>query len=167
MWHLARIDSDEPLQPPSKLRNSKCCSSSSLTVIEYWGDQQRLWSDCAYAQADLRFCWSHIPHCWKFYGSLYWKNLRLLEDWRICWSWEDVIITITTPASLRCGPLASHIYPSLVLVQPRKTRPRLTERLLMGRKESNQTKKITIAKVVNRRRTAMKQRYKCNWTSTW
>ena len=31
--------------------------------------------------------------------------------------------------------------PSLVLVQPRKTRPCLTERLLMGRKESNQTKK--------------------------
>ena len=30
--------------------------------------------------------------------------------------------------------------PSLVLVQPRKTRPCLTERLLMARKESNQTK---------------------------
>ena len=26
-------------------------------------------------------------------------------------------------ASLRCGPRARHIYPSLVLVQPRKTRP--------------------------------------------
>ena len=31
-------------------------------------------------------------------------------------------------------------FPSLVLVQPRKTRPFITERLLMGRKESNQTK---------------------------
>ena len=30
--------------------------------------------------------------------------------------------------------------PSLVLVQPRKTGPYITERLLMGRKESNQTK---------------------------
>ena len=30
-------------------------------------------------------------------------------------------------------------YLSLVLVQPRKTRPYITERLLMGRKESNQT----------------------------
>ena len=47
----------------------------------------------------------------------------------------------TSPASLRCGPWARHIYPSLVLVQPRKTRPCLTERLLMGCKESNQTKK--------------------------
>ena len=32
-------------------------------------------------------------------------------------------------------------YPSLVLVKPRKTRPYITERLLMGRKESNQTNK--------------------------
>ena len=45
-----------------------------------------------------------------------------------------------SPASLRCGPWARHIYPSLVLVQPRKTRPFITERLLMGHKESNQTK---------------------------
>ena len=44
-----------------------------------------------------------------------------------------------SPVSLRCGPSARHIYPSLVLVQPRKTCPCLTERLLMGRKESNQT----------------------------
>ena len=39
-------------------------------------------------------------------------------------------------------PWAKHINPSLVLVQPRKTRPYITERLLMGRKESNQTNKI-------------------------
>ena len=32
------------------------------------------------------------------------------------------------------------IYPSLVLDQPRKTCPCLAERLLMVRKESNQTK---------------------------
>ena len=31
--------------------------------------------------------------------------------------------------------LSKNINPSLVLVQPRKTRPFLTERLLMGRKE--------------------------------
>ena len=36
--------------------------------------------------------------------------------------------------------LSKNINPSLVLVQPRKNRPYLTERLLMGRKESNQTK---------------------------
>ena len=34
-------------------------------------------------------------------------------------------------------PFSKNIYPSLVLVQRRKTRPFITERLLMGRKESN------------------------------
>ena len=37
--------------------------------------------------------------------------------------------------------LSKNINPSVVLVQPRKTRPYITERLLMGRKESNQTNK--------------------------
>ena len=37
--------------------------------------------------------------------------------------------------------LSKNINPSLVLVQPRKTRPFITGRLLMGRKESNQTNK--------------------------
>ena len=36
---------------------------------------------------------------------------------------------------------ARHIYPSSVLVHPRKTRLCLTERFLMERKESNQTNK--------------------------
>ena len=37
--------------------------------------------------------------------------------------------------------LSKNINPSLVLVQPRKTCPFITERLLMGRKELNQTNK--------------------------
>ena len=39
--------------------------------------------------------------------------------------------------------LSKNINPSLVLVQPRKTRPFITERLLMGCKDSNQTNKQT------------------------
>ena len=39
--------------------------------------------------------------------------------------------------------LSKNINPSLVLVQPWKTRPFITERLLMGRKESNQTYRQT------------------------
>ena len=39
--------------------------------------------------------------------------------------------------------LGKRIYPSLVLVQPRKTRPCLNEKLLMGLKESNQINKQT------------------------
>ena len=40
--------------------------------------------------------------------------------------------------------LSKNINPSLVLVQPRKTRPYITEILLMGRKESNQTNKFQV-----------------------
>ena len=43
--------------------------------------------------------------------------------------------------------LSKYIKSSLVLVQPRKTRPFITERLLMGRKESNQTNKQTKIKI--------------------
>ena len=44
--------------------------------------------------------------------------------------------------------LSKSINPSLVLVQPRKTRPFIAEILLMGRKESNQTNKRTKAKCI-------------------
>ena len=46
-----------------------------------------------------------------------------------------------SPASLVVS-LSKNINPSLVLVQPRKTRPFINEILLIGRKESNQTKTI-------------------------
>ena len=46
------------------------------------------------------------------------------------------------PHRRRCVvSLSKNIDPSLVLVQPRKNRPFITERVLMGRKESNQTNK--------------------------
>ena len=43
--------------------------------------------------------------------------------------------------------LSKNINPSLVLVQPRKTRPFITEILLMGRKELNQTKPSTFSSI--------------------
>ena len=46
-------------------------------------------------------------------------------------------------------PGARHIDPSLVLVQHRKICPFITERLLMGRKESNQTILCKFNVVVN------------------
>ena len=39
---LTSVGSDEPAQPPVKLKNAKCCSISSLSVIEYASDKQRL-----------------------------------------------------------------------------------------------------------------------------
>ena len=35
---LTCVDSDEPVQPPFKLRNSECYSASSFTVIEFSSD---------------------------------------------------------------------------------------------------------------------------------
>ena len=32
------VDSNESVQPPFKLRNSKCCSVSSFSLIEYSSD---------------------------------------------------------------------------------------------------------------------------------
>ena len=56
-------------------------------------------------------------------------------------TWDGGARVRASPSSLRCCPWARHIYPSLVLVQSSRTRPCLTEGLLMGRKESNQTNK--------------------------
>ena len=51
--------------------------------------------------------------------------------------------------------LSKNINSSLVLVQPRKTRPFITEKLLMGRKESNQTNKKSISKSIWRSETVV------------
>ena len=53
----------------------------------------------------------------------------------LTWDWRAAGSSLTGVTVL-C-PWARHINPSLVLVQSRKTRPYITERLLMGRKESN------------------------------
>ena len=76
---LTIVDSDEPVQPPFKLRKSKSCSVSRLTVIEYSNDKQGLCSDCAYEQVGLRLCWSHIPHCMKSHVTAEFK-LDNVED---------------------------------------------------------------------------------------
>ena len=46
--------------------------------------------------------------------------------------------------------LGKNINPRLVLVQPRKTRPYITDKLLIGRKESNQTNKQNKSNVFGR-----------------
>ena len=103
------------MKPPVKLRNSKCCSVSSSTVIEYSSVKQRLWSDCAYAQADLSICWSHIQHCCKShvaahiltqtlnYGHIWRVYTRLFVD--ALWSPAGKGLTSWLSFSL------SHLYP--------------------------------------------------------
>ena len=43
---LTSVDSVKSVKPPVKLRSSKLCSASSLTVVEYKSEKQRLRSDC-------------------------------------------------------------------------------------------------------------------------
>ena len=69
-----------------------------------------------------------------------------------CLSYFPINYILNRSSVVECLPLdqrhwvvslSKKINPSLVLVQPRKTRPFITERLLMGRKESNQTNNQT------------------------
>ena len=63
---LASVDSDEPVQPPIRLRNSKWCLVSSLTLLEYSSDEQRLWSD----NALRRLIWGFAGHIYHTVGNL-------------------------------------------------------------------------------------------------
>ena len=89
---LTSVDSYEPEQPLFNLRSSKRCSVSSLTVIEYSSNLQRLWSDCAFAQAGLSLCWLQIPHCCKFHALAH------------IWSWDLYWIYNRWPLDIYNGP---------------------------------------------------------------
>ena len=54
MWHFDKCRLSRDCAAPFKLRNSKWCSFNSLTLLDYSSHKQRLRSDCAYAQADLK-----------------------------------------------------------------------------------------------------------------
>ena len=58
-----------------------------------------------------------------------------------CLTWDQKAAGLSLTSVTALCPWARHINPSLELVQPRKTHPYITERLLMGHKESNQKKK--------------------------
>ena len=65
---LTRVDSDEPMQPHLKLRNSKWCSVSSLTGIEYS-------SNCK--GSDQTACMPRL--IWGFAGRTYHINGNLMQ----------------------------------------------------------------------------------------
>ena len=103
-------------------------------------DQQSLRPTCAYAQSDHSLCL-------KLEYSMTVK--LLIEQHLEGAQWLSGRVLDSRPKGRGFEPhwrhcvvsLSKNINPSLVLVQPRKTRPFITERLLMGRKESNQTNK--------------------------
>ena len=97
---LTSVDSYEPVQPTFNLRNSKWCLVNSLTLIEYSSDWQRLWSDCAYAQADLRLCWFLIPYCWKSHVAahiLLTFSMLTLKTEGVLHNWHPLVVTWIIP----------------------------------------------------------------------
>ena len=72
-----------------------------------------------------------------FPSKMIWEHIGSVVE---CLTWDQGAAGLSLNGVTALCPWARHINPSLVLVQPRKTRPYITERLLMGRKESNQTK---------------------------
>ena len=84
------------------------------------------------------FCYGlpsfYLSWCIKCYVGAQWLSGRVLDSRPKGRGFE--------PHRRHCVvSLNKNINPSLVLFQPRKTHPYITERLLMGRKESNQTNK--------------------------
>ena len=124
-FSCAGADSDKPKQPSFKLtlRNSKWCSVCSLTLIEYSSDKQRLWQDCAYAQADLKLFWSHIPHCWKshvaihFFLRFFSSSSVLLED---TFGYDKTTASningVLYDTALILCPISGHIYVGITLM---------------------------------------------------
>ena len=83
----------------------------------------------------FQFC-----HLWLgTFGN--WYEFLIVGFLSMCFKWYSVSRRKTKALQGANYAIKSNKYPSLVLVQPKKTRPYITERLLMGRKESNQTNK--------------------------
>ena len=75
-----------------------------------------------------------IKEVWSAFQYTQWLSCRVLDSRpRGCWfepHWRHCLVSSS-----------KNINPSLVLVHPKRTCHFITERLLMGRKESNQTNK--------------------------
>ena len=99
--------------------------------------------NCLKYQSFPTFAWnllalSLFEHVYKILG----QEITWGAQWPSGWVLDSRSRVWASPASLALCPWARHINPSLVLVPPRKNRPYVTERLLMGRKESNQTNNL-------------------------
>ena len=71
-------------------------------------------------------------------SCFWWERSGSVVEWL---TWDQGAVGSSLTGVTELCPWARHINPSLVLVQLRKTRPFITERLLMVHKESNKKKK--------------------------
>ena len=115
--------------------------SCKKIVTEIWSQTHKKTIKNAHRSAkNSKFSWGYPLTPWREGGESPSRALSSLDDLL-----RRTTFKYAATALNRCGPWARQIYPSLVLVQTRKTRPCLTERLLMERKESNQLNKQSIA----------------------
>ena len=112
-------------------------------------------------QADLSIRFCPNPHSQDFVQVRYTHQIKVNQCPVEHSTDSDKILTVvgaqwlsgrvldSRPKGRRFEPhcvvsLSKNINPNLVLVQPRKTRPFINERLILGRSESKQTNKQTL-----------------------
>ena len=119
---------------------------------------------CTYVQTRLAYDTDQILDLYPQWNHQHWHVLEAFVHIRhvhVCWPnylWGVQFLcgrVLDSRPRRRRHFVARQINPSLVRVQPRKTRPYITERLFMGRKESYQTKTKPIILVLCR--------YKARW----
>ena len=111
------------------------------------GGEYCFWSVCVHVCLNLCVC--NKLNCLpilliKWTLSFFIKKMFTLPEWEPSGSVVECLTLDSgfEPHQPLCVvSFSKNINPCLVLVQPRKTRPYITERLLMGRKESNQANK--------------------------
>ena len=84
-------DSDQPAHARSLIRifTRRFLDSQGCKVSSRW--QRRLWSDCADAQADLRFRWAHMSEgllFFRFFVSFFFFFFMLRVE-LTCWNSRD------------------------------------------------------------------------------
>ena len=96
-----------------------CLALNYFTMVND-GVSCKLFENTYYMYSTTYIVWK----CLFFYQCVFKCGIgSAVAQWLSAWLETEGPRVRASPASLRCGPWARHIYPSLVLVQPRKTRP--------------------------------------------
>ena len=88
--------SDQPGHPPSLIRVFAVRLKKARVLSYLLGAQQRFWSDCADAQADLSLCWAHMPFCWFCHDAahLFFLFISLSCIGHIPWLFLSTLLTL-------------------------------------------------------------------------
>ena len=129
------VDLDEPVKPPFKFSNSKWCSVSSLTLIEYSRDYQGFWTVHMH-----RLIWGFVGRTYHIVGNLMlwlkfmlsWTVVVIEMDHHHCWWFSRKLYCLfCIPVHIFLEPLELHRLPLLlsVLVHPLENPQRMALRV--------------------------------------